>query len=594
MTNSARWFALGLALAGCATHHDGGDDSMGSGSDTAAHLVLIVDTPTLHWNTGVADSSAVHVLEVRDADGTQTDVTDQVTFVVAPAEIGAVNAATLTPSGQMVGAGQVTATLGDSLTTSADFKVYVTDTVSGTADSSASLFDTATIDSSSQITMAYPPAGALIPPNLGEMDVHWRDTTKDVYEVQLSGGFVTLKTYVTSLGAATWTTLADARWQQLSQGAQGVDLEVRVRGIKTTSAATFIEGKETVRIAQQTVKGGVYYWNTTKAAIMRFDMSTPNVPAEQFYPQVGQSGCVGCHAVSRDGTVVAYRQEGDNMNYGNALDVSSLTRQLTNDTQQWNFAAIHPNNTDMFTTKTDGLYRTDLTTQVTVPLFKTTQISHPDVAASGDRDRRDAGHGGQRSLDVGRKDRRVRLRQGGQDRRYTAHALRADRHRVPVLPVVLAGQHVGALQPGARWQQLQQPESRDLGDEGGRLARGADPVEHGGSRRQLRLVAEVDAVYHHRRCGTGDLVHRRVATSVRRALEWRAEAAALARAVLSSARGRRHGCDRSGDSLAVPIARRGQSHCPVDRSDRRDPVTTVRAVARLQSLRRPPSPSRRP
>ena len=166
----------------------------------------------------------------------------------------------------------------------------------------------------------------MIPPNIGEMDVHWRDATKDVYEVQLSGGFVTLKTYVTTLGAATWTTLADDRWQQLSQGSSGLDLEVRVRGLAMASPTTFIEGKETVRVAAEQVVGGVYYWNTTKAAIMRFDMSTPAVPAEQFYPQVGQSGCVGCHAVSRDGTVVAYRQEGGNLNYGNALDVSGPRR----------------------------------------------------------------------------------------------------------------------------------------------------------------------------------------------------------------------------------------------------------------------------
>lgn len=383
MTNSVRWFALGLALVGCATHHDDGGGS-GSGSDTATHLVLVLDTPTLHWNTGVAETSAVHVLQVRDADGSQTDVTDQAAFQVAPGELGGVAGGTLTPSGQLAGAGQLTATL-DASSASASFKVYVTDTISGTADASAPLFDTATLDTASTIALAYPPAGALIPPNLGEMDVHWRDSTKDVYEVQLTGGFVTLKTYVSTLGAATWTTLADTRWQQLSQGASGVDLEVRVRGIKTTSAATFIEGKEQVRIAAEEVKGGVYYWNTTKAAIMRFDMSTPNVPAEQFYPQVGQSGCVGCHAVSRDGTVVAYRQEGDNLNYGNALDVSSLSRKLPVDTQKWNFAAIHPNNTDMFTTTDSGLYRTDLGTQVTTPLYTTTRISHPDIAASGDQ-----------------------------------------------------------------------------------------------------------------------------------------------------------------------------------------------------------------
>ncbi|MEO8840270.1 MAG: hypothetical protein ABI591_14760 [Kofleriaceae bacterium] len=379
MSNNVRWFALGFALVGCATH--AGDDQPDPTSP--AHLEVVIDTPTLHWASGVAETSSVHAIRVDDTDGTRTDVTDQVAFVVSPVELGGVATSTLAPSGQMAGAGQLTATL-STLIGERDFVVFVSDTVPGTADSSANLFDAATLDTATSIQVAYPPTGALIPPNIGEMDVHWRDATKDVYEVQLSGGFVTLKTYVSTLGAATWTTFADDRWQQLSQGSSGVDLEVRVRGLATATPTTFIEGKETVRVAAEQVVGGVYYWNTTKAAIMRFDMSKPAVPAEQFYPQVGQTGCVGCHAVSRDGTVVAYRQGGGNLNYGNALDVSGLTRKLTVDTQQWNFAAIHPDNSEMFTTTESGIYRTDLATQVTTPLYTASRISHPDVAASGD------------------------------------------------------------------------------------------------------------------------------------------------------------------------------------------------------------------
>jgi hypothetical protein len=117
---------------------------------------------------------------------------------------------------------------------------------------------------------------------------------------------------------------------------------------------------------------------------MRFDMSTPSVAPEQFYPQAGQTGCVGCHAVSRDGKVVAYRQEGDNMNFGNSLDVATLERQLTPSSQRWNFAAVHPNNAELFTTTDGGLFHTDLATKATTPLFTETRISHPDVNGAGD------------------------------------------------------------------------------------------------------------------------------------------------------------------------------------------------------------------
>ena len=379
-STSAVALALGVALAGCA-HHVGDDQP--DGGSTSAQLRVVIDTPQLQWTDGVAQTSTIHAILV-DGAGTETDVTDQAAFVVQPSELGLTSGATLAPTGQLAGAGQLTATVSD-VTGASEFTVYVSDTIAGTADATVpGLFAAATLDQTATIAIAYPPAAALIPPNIGDTDVHWRDATKDVYEVQLSGAFVTLKTYVTTLGPATWTTFADARWQQLSQGAYGVDLAVRVRGLATASPATFIEGSESLRVAAEAVKGGVYYWNTSKAAIMRFDMTMPSTAPEQFYPQVGQGGCVGCHAVSRDGTIVAYRQNGGNLNYGNALDVATRTRTLADNSQQWNFATIHPDNSEMFTTTQSGLYRTDFATQTTTPLFTATRISHPDVAASGD------------------------------------------------------------------------------------------------------------------------------------------------------------------------------------------------------------------
>ncbi len=371
----------GLAV-GCGERGDDGGDDM---PNPTARLMVVVDTPQLHWADGTTETSTVRAIIIDDL-GNREDVTDEATFEIVPAQLGSIANATITPSGDMAGPGQVLATVPDMIGMG-DFEVFVERTVTGTADpSTAGLFGAATLDSSGTIQLAYPPANAMIPPNIGEMDVHWRDAAKDRYELTLSGGYVTIKTYVSSMGAATWTTLADEYWKSLSSGARGVDLTIRVRGLHTASPSTFIEGKEQVRIAAQEVKGGVYWWNTTDgttAYIYRYDMATPGVPAEQFYPQAGQTGCVGCHAVSRDGTVVAYRQNGDNLNYGNSILVSTLTKQLTDNTQQWNFAAIHPSNTDMFTTSTSGLYRTDLATQARTPLYTAARISHPDVSADG-------------------------------------------------------------------------------------------------------------------------------------------------------------------------------------------------------------------
>jgi mono/diheme cytochrome c family protein len=369
----------GALAFGCGNRGDDGGDDM---PNPTARLMVVVDTPQLHWADGTAETSAVRVIIVDDF-GNREDVTDEATFEIVPAQLGSVTNATITPSGDMAGLGQVLATIPDMLGM-ADFEVFVERTVTGTADpSTAGLFGAATLDSSGTIQLAYPPAGAMIPPNIGDMDVHWRDAAKDRYELTLTGGYVTLKTYLNTMGAATWTALADQYWKSLSSGVRGVDLTIRVRGLSSASPATYIEGSQQVRIAAEEVKGGVYYWNTTAAKIFRYDMATPSVPAEQFYPAAGQTGCVGCHAVSRDGTVVAFRQEGGNLNYGNSLSVSTLTKQLTDNTQRWNFAAIHPSNADMFTTDESGLYRTDLATQVRTPMYTAARMSHPDVSANG-------------------------------------------------------------------------------------------------------------------------------------------------------------------------------------------------------------------
>jgi len=376
-----RLLALCVLVLGCHRAGDGDDTTADAGA--GASLRVSLSAQRIDWADGVATAPAVTVTLIA-SDGTESDVTADGKFEIVPAGIGTVTNAQLVASGTMGGAGVLTGAY-DGLVDTETFEVFVTQTVTGTANPSApGLFATATADTSQVLTIAYPPAGAMVPPNLGEMDVHWRDPAgKDVYEVTLSGGFVTVKTYVATLGAATWHTLAANHWAMLSSGARGVDLTVRVRGLTTATPATYIEGSETLRIAAEEVRGGVYYWNTTRRAIMRFDMSTQATPPEQFYPAVGQTGCVGCHAVSRDGSVVAYRQEGGNMNYGNSLKVSGLQKQLAQDTQQWNFATIHPDNTDMFTTTQNGLHRTDLATAVTTPLYTGGRIAHPDVDATG-------------------------------------------------------------------------------------------------------------------------------------------------------------------------------------------------------------------
>ncbi|HEY4058711.1 MAG TPA: hypothetical protein VGM39_18990, partial [Kofleriaceae bacterium] len=142
-----------------------------------------------------------------------------------------------------------------------------------------------------------------------------------------------------------------------------------------------------VRIGANAIKGGVYWWNTTdgsNAFIYRYDMENQAVPPEQFFPQPNQAGtCVGCHAVSRDGTVVSYRQDGGTLNYGNAVMVNGLAKRLTMNTQQWSYTTIHPNDTDLVSSRNNGLWLTDMTGTAAATQLSTMHVTHPDFSVDG-------------------------------------------------------------------------------------------------------------------------------------------------------------------------------------------------------------------
>lgn len=369
-------------LSGCAQRPTANPpDAIPLDANVASTLVVRLAQNRLDVVNGVAATASFEVF-VQTGDGQQTNVTSTSDSGVVPAQLGSAGAGVLTATGARGGNGTLNVQyLG--LSAQVPFSVHINAQLPGTADPSVvALFGAATLDTSAMITIAYPPAAAVIPPNLGEMEVHWIDAVNhDVYQLAFESEFVQLTTYVNRLGTNNYNVLTPAQWALLGTGAPGAGT-VRVRGLATASPLTYAQQEQAITIASSEVKGGIYFWNTNEAAIMRYDMSAQATPPARFYPATAGE-CVGCHAVSRDGTVVAYRQGGGNMNYGNSLKVEGLQKQIAQDSVRWNFAAIHPNNTDMFITTEAGMSRVDLPTGVTSDLYATTRVAQPDVSPDG-------------------------------------------------------------------------------------------------------------------------------------------------------------------------------------------------------------------
>ncbi|HEY4180102.1 MAG TPA: hypothetical protein VGM90_24840 [Kofleriaceae bacterium] len=387
---------VGLFLAGCSllvacgSKGGGGDDGGDGDAGVAPTLRVDLTSHQLHWVDGTTTDAPTAKATLVAADGTETDVTDRVTWAISPAGAAAVSGTSLSATGTAAGPGVLTADYAYA-EGQTGFEVFVEQTVDGGTNAApagtADLFNAATADTTATVALAYPPANALVPSNLGAMDVHWRDAANDRYEVTLSGGYVTLKTYVVPSNPRNYTVFTGDQWSQLSGGSAGVDLDIRVRALSSSAPTTFIEGSEKVRIGANAIKGGVYWWNTTdgsNAFIYRYDMENQAVPPEQFFPQPNQSGtCVGCHAVSRDGTVVSYRQDGGTTNYGNAVMVTGLTKRLTQNTQSWSYTTIHPNDTDLISTRNDGMWVTDMGTGAASHIYSTSKVTHPDFSVDG-------------------------------------------------------------------------------------------------------------------------------------------------------------------------------------------------------------------
>ena len=159
-----------------------------------------------------------------------------------------------------------------------------------------------------------------------------------------------------------------------------------------------------VQFAQTDVLGGLYYWTTTAESIMRFDFGDPTKPPTAFLTPAGVTDpnpknggdCVGCHAISRDGTKLVASLDGEGAGW--QVYVSDLTMMQTSpilgdQANALQFASFDPAG-DRFVAVADGtddptrntLWIHDGTTGARIPAESITEpnlVDHPDWSPDG-------------------------------------------------------------------------------------------------------------------------------------------------------------------------------------------------------------------
>ncbi|MDB4959136.1 MAG: tolB protein precursor [Myxococcales bacterium] len=324
-----------------------------------------------------------------DPDGNRSDVTSTVQFTLANASFGAWNGASLTVTGGGAGPTRIVATDG-TVTGDTGLTVYVKGSRNDGAvpPNADQLFAGATETAGHAPTIAYPGDGILVPPNLGDFDVHWRDNSgNNLFEITLANQYVDLRIYKASAGTA-FTTYSPVEWYSLAS--PRTQLALTVAGLNTASPTTKgTSGAQHVDVTNEIVQGGMYYWTTQPTqGIYRYDMSTPSVPPSSFFmPGQQPTNCIGCHGLSKDGTKMALTLDsGDGRGtIFNVADYSVLVPYASNP-QYWNFATFNPDASKLVTVYHGAMsLRTSAGGAILAPIPNSTGYlaTHPELSPDG-------------------------------------------------------------------------------------------------------------------------------------------------------------------------------------------------------------------
>ena len=352
-----------LLFAGC-----GGDDV--HHLPDAPEVRLLVEPPDVMVT--VVNGQAVaqaYTAKLVQPNGDAIDVTDHASFVLRDQSYGNFTGPTVSITGQGAGPTRVLA-VADNVTGDTGLTIYVKSAIVDPAapPNAPDLFNAATEDPTLAPTIAYPLDHILVPPNLGQFDVHWQNpqtAANDLFQVAISNQYVDVRLYTTGLDPLNpqpfWTLFQPLTWYPIASSRQ--QLTLAVAGLATAAPAT--KGTsitQKVDVTNENAQGGIYYWTTSGAAgIWRYDVSKPTVPPEPYFADTARpAGCMGCHSLSRDGTKIAMTFDGGG-GRGTVFNVADRAALIPFDdvsqpSLHWDFATFDSHATKLVTIENSQLF----------------------------------------------------------------------------------------------------------------------------------------------------------------------------------------------------------------------------------------------
>jgi hypothetical protein len=244
-------------------------------------------------------------------------------------------------------------------------------------------------------SLVYPAHGVLVPPNLNQLELHFRPGSGNVlFEItfQAPGLHVAVYTGCTRLGSGCVYEPDEAVWNALASAARGDDpVSYRVRGTSASGGSVGSSEPRSIRFAEEDVSGGLYYWNAAAGSILRYDFGLRGQRAETFLDPAGAgaSECVGCHALSRDGSRIAVGLDEPNPSRMSIYDVATRRRLTTFGTGDGgtgaNFFAFSPDATRIAVSDGVSIGVIDASTGTQVATVPDVSGTMPDWSPDGMR-----------------------------------------------------------------------------------------------------------------------------------------------------------------------------------------------------------------
>jgi hypothetical protein len=399
-----RFFALALGfssfMGACTVGDDGppgffdaGAPTGDSGGPPAGPLRIepADQTRTIEGAPVVIDYRAIFTSDT----GVERDVTGEVAWTHTTPALGAMAGPQFTSVTDRGGFTQIRATMGPMVaTTGLTLRLARTIITPGTPPDAPTRFGGA-VDPSASPEIVYPADGTMVPPNIGELEFHYRTNGSTLFELHVAASAVDLRVYFgcpEAAGGGCIYTPDREVWEILSTAAAGTGpFTYTLRGVDDSGRLG--EATSTLIVAEEPITGGLYYWNAIGGAIERFEFGVRGARAERFLdgPRVGALMCIGCHALSRDGRRIAVGTDIPTTTL-QVYDVATRTRVFGlgmgsgpfGFPSQPNFYSFNPDATQLAASSLQGINILDGTTGAVVAgPFGGGAASQPDFSPDG-------------------------------------------------------------------------------------------------------------------------------------------------------------------------------------------------------------------